>query len=191
MAARGGTRPGEGPEVPPPQSLSEAAGADVVRPKVSIAVMRAALAAAGVPTAGLLERAELEALYWRLQEGEASTSEAAAAAFPAPRETVLGNCALCGSGDKLKFCSRCNAVRYCGPACQKDDVRRGQRNKSLNPLSRRVFSSFLSGYMTFNLHINIGRSAGQVNPYAPTRLQRPSPGKGPSPSSDADGPLLL
>ena len=121
-----------------------------------------------------------------------TAAAATTATLPAPlRETVLGNCALCGSGDKLKFCSRCNAVRYCGPACQKDDVRRGQRNKSLNPLSRRVFSSFLSGYMTFNLHINIGRSAGQVNPYAPTRLQRPSPGKGPSPSSDADGPLLL
>ena len=39
-----------------------------------------------------------------------------------PRETVLGNCAVCGSSERLKFCSRCNAVRYCGPACQKDDV---------------------------------------------------------------------
>ena len=40
------------------------------RPKVALSVMKAALAAAGVPTAGLLERAEFEALYWRLQEEE-------------------------------------------------------------------------------------------------------------------------
>ena len=39
------------------------------RPKVTLSVMRAALAAAGVPTVGLLERAEFEALYWNLQEG--------------------------------------------------------------------------------------------------------------------------
>ena len=38
------------------------------------------------------------------------------------RATVLGNCARCGSGERLKFCSRCNAVRYCGPECQKSDV---------------------------------------------------------------------
>ena len=39
---------------------------------------------------------------------------AAAASAPegAPRETILGNCALCGSGERLKFCSRCQAVRY-------------------------------------------------------------------------------
>ena len=36
-------------------------------PKVAISVIKAALAAAGVPTAGLLERAEFEALYWKLQ----------------------------------------------------------------------------------------------------------------------------
>ena len=41
----------------------------------------------------------------------------------APRETVLGNCVRCGSSERLKFCSRCQAVRYCGPACQKADVR--------------------------------------------------------------------
>ena len=42
------------------------------RPKVTIAVMKAALAAANVPTAGLLERAEFEALYWQLQDGGGS-----------------------------------------------------------------------------------------------------------------------
>ena len=106
------------------------------RPKVSISVMRAALAAAGVPTAGLLERAEFEALYWRLQEGEAppETLGAGAAAAVSPgavdaaprgaRETVLGNCTRCGSADRLKFCSRCQAVRYCGPDCQRADVSR-------------------------------------------------------------------
>ena len=73
-----------------------------------------------MPTAGLLERAEFEVLYWRLQEGEAPS--AAAAASPKTRETVLGNCARCGSGDKLKFCSRCNTVRYCSSDCQKADV---------------------------------------------------------------------
>ena len=99
-----------------------------VRPKVSISVIKAALAAAGVPTAGLLERAEFEALYWRLQEGEAPPAtlgaEAVAAAAPGaiPRETVLGNCVRCGSGDRLKFCSRCQVVRYCSSECQKADV---------------------------------------------------------------------
>ena len=48
------------------------------RPKVSISVMRAALAAGGVPTAGLLERAEFEALYWKLQEGEGGDADAGA-----------------------------------------------------------------------------------------------------------------
>ena len=47
---------------------------------------------------------------------------AAAAAASAAPVTVLGNCARCGSGDRLKFCSRCQAVRYCGPDCQKADV---------------------------------------------------------------------
>ena len=42
------------------------------RPKVSIAIMKAALAAANVPTAGLLERVEFEALYWQLQDGGGS-----------------------------------------------------------------------------------------------------------------------
>lgn len=40
---------------------------------------------------------------------------------PDPSHNVLGNCARCGSGDKLKFCSRCQVVRYCGPVCQKAD----------------------------------------------------------------------
>ena len=40
----------------------------------------------------------------------------------APR-TVLGNCARCGSGDRLKFCSRCQVARYCSSDCQKADVR--------------------------------------------------------------------
>ena len=60
-----------------------------------------------------------------------STTEAAAtgdAALP-PRETVLGNCARCGSGERLKFCSRCQAVRYCGPGCQKADVSMWQRKE--------------------------------------------------------------
>ena len=120
---------------PPTQPPPESSGADVnVRPKVSISVMRAALATAGVPTAGLLERAEFEALYWRLQEEEApSASMAAAAAAAAPRETVLGNCARCGSGDKLKFCSRCQTVRYCGSACQKADVRVGGGAHCIGP----------------------------------------------------------
>ena len=47
---------------------------------------------------------------------------AAAAAASAAPVTVLGNCARCGSGDRLKFCSRCNAVRYCSSDCQKADV---------------------------------------------------------------------
>ena len=49
-------------------------------------------------------------------------SAAAPAADASPRETVLGNCARCGSGDKLKFCSRCQVVRYCGRECQAADV---------------------------------------------------------------------
>ena len=48
---------------------------------------------------------------------------AAAALEGAPRETVLGNCARCGSDERLKFCSRCQAVRYCSSDCQKADVR--------------------------------------------------------------------
>ena len=51
-----------------------------MRTKMSISVMRAALAAAGVPIAGLLERAEFEALYWKLQEGGGD----GAACFPSP-----------------------------------------------------------------------------------------------------------
>ena len=39
----------------------------------------------------------------------------------APR-TVLGNCARCGAADRLKFCSRCQVVRYCSSDCQKADV---------------------------------------------------------------------
>ena len=35
---------------------------------------------------------------------------------------MLGNCVRCGSAEKLKFCSRCQAVRYCGAECQKADV---------------------------------------------------------------------
>ena len=116
------------PQSPPTQPPPEAAaGTDgFLRPKLSLSVMRAALAAAGVQTAGLLERAEFEVLYWGLQEGEApaATSGAAAAVSPgaAARETVLGNCVRCGSGDRLKFCSRCQLVRYCSPDCQKADV---------------------------------------------------------------------
>ena len=48
---------------------------------------------------------------------------AAAAAVGAA--AVLGNCARCGSSDRLKFCSRCQVVRYCSPACQKEDVSGG------------------------------------------------------------------
>ena len=61
----------------------------------------------------------------RLEEEGPSDSSSSAAAAPLnapPRETVLGNCARCGSGDRLKFCSRCQAVRYCGRVCQPDDV---------------------------------------------------------------------
>ena len=47
--------------------------------------------------------------------------EATAAASTAAA-TVLGNCARCGSGDRLKFCSRCQVVRYCSSDCQKTDV---------------------------------------------------------------------
>ena len=80
---------------------------------------------------------------------------ASAAAVPdAPRETVLGNCARCGSSEKLKFCSRCHTVRYCGPACQRADVsagsggygrgvrrgRRGIRNFSSEQPSFSLFS---------------------------------------------------
>ena len=54
-------------------------------------------------------------------DSAASAAEASAPG-PAPRKTVLGNCARCGSGDRLKFCSRCQVVRYCGPACQTADV---------------------------------------------------------------------
>ena len=57
--------------------------------------------------------------------------DSGAAAAPG-RETVLGNCVRCGSSDKLKFCSRCQAVRYCGPVCQKADVstaRAGEEGK--------------------------------------------------------------
>ena len=64
MADRGGGAVTEGSEGPPPHPPSGVEGADVlVRPKVSISVMRAALAAAGVPIAGLLERAEFEEIY--------------------------------------------------------------------------------------------------------------------------------
>ena len=67
------------------------------------------------------------------QPSAASASASAAAAATAaptnaPRETVLGNCARCGSAEKLKFCSRCQAVRYCGRECQLVDVRRGLRS---------------------------------------------------------------
>ena len=31
-------------------------------------------------------------------------------------------CVLCGSSERLKFCSRCQVVRYCGPKCQQADV---------------------------------------------------------------------
>ena len=48
--------------------------------------------------------------------------DSGAAAAPG-RETVLGNCVRCGSADRLKFCSRCQVVRYCSPDCQKADVR--------------------------------------------------------------------
>ena len=51
-----------------------------------------------------------------------AAAEAAPDSESAPRKTVLGNCARCGSGDRLKFCSRCQVVRYCSPDCQKDDV---------------------------------------------------------------------
>ena len=57
----------------------------------------------------------------------AAGTAAAASPKTAPRETVLGNCARCGSSDRLKFCSRCQAIRYCSPDCQKADVSRGIR----------------------------------------------------------------
>ena len=57
------------------------------------------------------------------EEAPSTSGGDAAAAAAARRETVLGNCARCGSADRLKFCSRCNAVRYCSPDCQKADVR--------------------------------------------------------------------
>ena len=66
-------------------------------------------------------------------KGGASTAAAAGAdpSGPGPSiaggETVLGNCARCGSGERLKFCSRCQAVRYCSSNCQKADVRGGTR----------------------------------------------------------------
>ena len=50
------------------------------------------------------------------------SGEGAASAASPPR-SVLGNCARCGSSNRLKFCSRCQAVRYCGSECQKADVR--------------------------------------------------------------------
>ena len=50
-------------------------------------------------------------------------NEAPSTSEGAVRETVLGNCTRCGSGERLKFCSRCQAVRYCSPDCQKADVR--------------------------------------------------------------------
>ena len=62
-------RPGEGAGSLAPEAAVEGAGA---RPEVALSVMKAALAAAGTPTAGLLERAEFEALYWKLQEEEGS-----------------------------------------------------------------------------------------------------------------------
>ena len=40
-------------------------------------------------------------------------------------QTVLGDCARCGSIERLKFCSRCQAVRYCGSDCQNADVSGG------------------------------------------------------------------
>ena len=56
-------------------------------------------------------------------EAAASVVAAAASAPGADlRETVLGNCARCGSGARLKFCSRCQVVRYCSSDCQKNDV---------------------------------------------------------------------
>ena len=54
-------------------------------------------------------------------ERESPPDEATASApGDGPRETVLG------SADRLKFCSRCQAVRYCSSACQKDDVSKGK-----------------------------------------------------------------
>ena len=135
MADRGGGAVTEGSEGPPPHPPSGVEGADVlVRPKVSISVMRAALAAAGVPIAGLLERAEFEEIYWRLQEAAAQPAAGAAAPSDAPR-TVLGNCASCGSSDRLKFCSRCQKVRYCSSDCQKANVRTGGDMDVISSLS--------------------------------------------------------
>ena len=94
MSARGGSaQPGEGPVRPPHPSAAEAETAG-----------EAGVAASTAP--GPAPR-----------ETVSRASPAGAA-----RETVLGNCARCGSGDRLKFCSRCNAIRYCSPDCQKDDV---------------------------------------------------------------------
>ena len=54
--------------------------------------MKAALAAANVPTAGLLERAEIEALYWKLKEAAAAaaSSSVPATAAPAPSSDPPG-----------------------------------------------------------------------------------------------------
>ena len=75
----------------------------------------------------LISRSGRMADYDGTQTGEGrETTASSLTPSDAPgraRETVLGNCARCGSGDKLKFCSRCQAVRYCGPECQKADVR--------------------------------------------------------------------
>ena len=62
-----------------------------------------------------------------------------ASAPAAPRESVLGNCARCGSDRKLKFCSRCQLVRYCGLECQKADVRGGRVGRDGNG-DRCIFS---------------------------------------------------
>ena len=51
-----------------------------------------------------------------------STSAATVTNSRDDSDPVLGICFRCGSGDKLKFCSRCQLVRYCGPDCQKADV---------------------------------------------------------------------
>ena len=56
------------------------------------------------------------------RSGSAGGGEGVAVSDAPARETVLGNCVRCGSSDKLKFCSRCQAVRYCSSECQKDDV---------------------------------------------------------------------
>jgi hypothetical protein len=82
-----------------------------------------ALAARGDEGASL-RLGQLRAAIAQCQLVSDEQIQARVVAFEAEQQNAAGACAACGAragqpGVRLKMCSRCKGVRYCGPQCQR------------------------------------------------------------------------